>query len=285
MGINIGFNTLTAGGLLLATILLVLTAILFVSAASKVQNLPEYDASSKLKNGYKSIQTAYILTFVAAGICLILAFVYGGHEIWWGPSEWVHTVIFLAIIALIIIANIYAYVVLNDLYVPQLPDRNGSDSFLWAGLWISVLAFFMIMMIGSGRFGYNVVRDTVQDRFDDFKTKIEETHMHITGKGKTKEENTMSLPTELQSVRQGSVQTPKSSSLMGLPPPSIGGQCARSRPVVVHTPVGPVPPSKTTTPLGPPVKTTYTTVTQSQPVVNTVTQTMARTESAASNFL
>jgi hypothetical protein len=284
MGINIGFNTLTAGSLLLATILLVLTAILFVSAASKVKNLPEYAASSKLKNGYKSIQTAYILTFVAAGICLILAFVYGGHEIWWGPSEWIHTVIFLAIIVLIIIADIYAYVVLNDLYVPQLPDRNGSDSFLWAGLWISVLALFMIMMIGSGRFGYNVVRDTVQDRFDDFKTKIEETHMHITGKGKPTEENLVSLPTDLQSANQAPVQTSKSSGTMR-PPPPMGGQCPRPRPVVVHTPVGPVPPSRTVTSLGPPVKTTYTTVTQSQPVVNTVTRTMARTDSAASNFL
>jgi hypothetical protein len=194
MGLNIGFNALTSGGLLLVTILLVLTGILFLSAANKLASIPGYNSSSKLQNGYKKLQTAYILTFVAAGVALLLVFIYGGHEILWSPTEWIHTGLFLVMVAIMIIANVYAYVILNDLYVPELTNRNGTDSFIWAGLWLSVLAFFAIMAVGSGRFGYNAVRGKVQDHFDHFKTKVDETHMRVTGSGNVDDGLDSTLP-------------------------------------------------------------------------------------------
>ena len=274
MGLNVGFNAITTGGLFLVAILLVVTGILFVSAAEKVKDIPEFEQSSDLQNAYNKLKTAYILTFVGAGVALILSIVYAGHEIWWGPSEWIHTVFFLIIAALIIIADVYAYGVLNSIYTPELADRNGSDNFIWAGLWISLLGFLVLLMVGSGRAGYNTVRGRVQGHFDNFKKRIEETHMHITGQAVVDDGNSV-VNVEYQNP------PPPPQALVGPPPSFVGPNCPRS---VVRKQGHPPPPSRSVRPLGPPVKTTYTTVTESKPLVETFQRTTSKTEMSPGNF-
>ena len=181
MGLNIGLNAITSGGLFIVAILLVLVGILLVSAASKVRELPEFDGSDELENGYNKIKTAYILIFVAAGVALILGIVYAGHDTWWSPSEWIHTLFFLLIAALVIIGLIYAYVVLDGIYTPELPDRNGADGFIWASLLIGLVSMLILMMVGSGRAGYNAIRSNVTDRFNNLEHKVHLTHSHLTG--------------------------------------------------------------------------------------------------------
>lgn len=272
MGLNVGFNAITTGSMFLLLILLVVTGILFVSAGQKIKDIPEYSRSSRLQNGFNKIQTAYILTFVAAGVALILAIAYGGHEVWWSPSEWVHTLFMIAAAALIIIADVYVYGVLNEIYTPELADRNGVDNFIWAGLWISLLGFLVLLAAGSGRAGYNTVRSKVQDHFEHFKGKVDETHAHITGRATL----------EVVDPSQSMMVMPPPSAVMMPPPSTVGkprNQCPG--PVVVHAgpAVGPAPPSRTVVPAGPPVRTTHTTLTESRPMVETYRTTMSRTES------
>jgi len=273
MGLNIGLNALTSGSLVLITILLVITGILFVSAATKTQNLPEYNQSSALQNAYNKLRTAYILIFIAAGVALILAIAYGGHEIWWGSTEWVHLAFFLLLVALIIIAAVYAYTILNDVYTPELPERNGVDNFLWAGLWILLIAFIMIIAAGSGRVGYHAVRSNVINKFNEYKDKIDTVHYHVTG-GATIQYDTDVPPAEMaETYDPGYAPVYESHPMVGPPPmPRCPG------PVVVHAAAGPVPPSRTVTQIAPPVRTTHTTVTQSRPVVETTQRTLTRTE-------
>ncbi len=181
MGLNIGVNAITSGGLFIVAIFLLIMAILILSAEKKIKEIPEFSQSKSLQDGRNKLQTSYILAFIAAGIALVLSIVYSGHEIWWCPTEWIHTVFFLIIIVLWLIAVIYIYSVMSDLYNPELEDINGTDNFIWAALWISLLAFLALFVVMSGRVGYNMTKDAVADRFTELEHKVHLTHSHLTG--------------------------------------------------------------------------------------------------------
>ncbi len=289
MGLNIGFNAITTGGLFLAAILLVIMAILLLTADAKIRNIPEFDQSSDLQDGHNRLKTAYIVTFVAAGVALLLAIAYAGHEIWWGPSELFHMLFFLILVALWVIAVIYAYTVLEGLYNPELEDRNGADAFIWGALWISILAFLVILATGSGRAGYNVVRGRVTERFTDLEHKVHLTHSRLTGEPVNYDLIAANPPgsedcPEMVGPPPGvMVGPPPPGVMVGPPPPFARGpncpppRCPPSRPVVVHTSPVPVP-THTVAQVGPPLRTTQTTVTQSQPLVSTTQRTVTRQE-------
>lgn len=178
---NVGMNALTSGGFVGATILLVVVGILLVSASNKIKQLPEFNSSSELQKAHNDLKTAYALIFIAAALGLIIAIAYAGHESFWCPSEWVHGLfIFLMVVALII-GVIYAYIVLNNIYTPELPDRNGADAFIWAALVVAALTFMIVAAASSGRVGYNVARRNLYDRVSKAEYKLHEAHSVITG--------------------------------------------------------------------------------------------------------
>lgn len=182
MGLNVGVNALTSSGLILATVLLVVTGILLVSASSKVTKMDDFDSSTNLEKAYNNLRTAYGLIFIAAAITLILAVAYGGHETAWCPSEWIHGVIYVLLVAAVIIGVIYAYIALNDIYDAEDQNRRGSTSYIWAALIIGVLTFMLVIATASGRVGYNVARGGATRRVRHAEAKIHEMHSHVTGK-------------------------------------------------------------------------------------------------------
>lgn len=181
MGLNVGVNALTSGGLGLAVVLLVVTGVLLVSASQKVTKMDDFDSSSNLEKAYNNLRTAYGLIFIAAAITLILAVAYGGHETAWCPSEWIHGVIYVLLVAAMIIGIIYAYIALNEIYDSTDQDRRGSTSYIWAALIIGVLTFMLIIATASGRVGYNVARGGTTHRVRHAEAKIHEMHSHVTG--------------------------------------------------------------------------------------------------------
>jgi len=181
MGLNIGLNSITSGGLMMAAILLVLMGMLLVTASNKIADNPLFDQSSGLQDGKSKLQTAYILAFSAAAVVLLLAVLYGGHDMWWSPNEWIHTIIFLVVIILLVIVFIYAYGVLDGLYTPELENRNGADLFTWAALLFGVVGFLVVLAMASGRVGYHLVKSNVTDRFHELEHKVHLSHSHLTG--------------------------------------------------------------------------------------------------------
>lgn len=182
MGLNIGVNALTSGGLSIAVVLLVVTGILLVSASQKVSQMDEFGSSSQLQKAFNNLRTAYWLMFIAAVITLVLAIAYGGHETAWCPSEWIHGIIYVLLVAAVIIGVIYAYVALNDLYDPDFHNLNGASSFIWAALIIGTLTFILVISTASGRVGYNVARGSATHRIRHAERKLHEMHSHVTGK-------------------------------------------------------------------------------------------------------
>ena len=183
MGLNIGLNALTTGILSITTIFLVIMGILLVNASDKIDEIPEFNQSSTLQEAKDRLTTAYILIFIAAGVSLLLGIAYGGHDVVWSPTEWIHGFLFLVMLVLLVIGTIYAYTVLVDLYVPEISDRNGASSFIWAALLFAILTFMMAVITGSGRAGYNAVRSHATCRVNEAERKIHETHSHHTGEG------------------------------------------------------------------------------------------------------
>ena len=250
MGLNVGLNALTSGGLFLSTVLLVVMGILLVTASNKVKDLDDFDDNDLLKRVDSNFRTAYILAFIAAGFSIILGIAYAGHEVAWCPSEWLHGGVYLLLYAAVIISIIYAYLGLNDVYSQDIPDRNGSDAFTWAALLVGVIAFLTITATGSGRVGYNASRSDITNRVRKAERKIHEAHSAVTGQPLDYEE-------------------PKD---MCAPPPCSP---APAPPMYVQTPqtqqrvqTGPIQLPQAARPLGPPITTSHTVTTTTQPMIS-----------------
>lgn len=180
MGLNIGLNAITAGGLFLAAIFMVLMGFTLVSAASKIKEIPGFDESTGLKDIYNALRVAYILIFIAAGLTLILAILYAGHQKYWCPTEWIHGVVYVIIIALLVIGGVYAYGALTDIDNPLLEGKkNGSTGYIWAALFLGLFALMILIGTGSGRVGYNVMKDEANSRLKEAEVKIKETHAKV----------------------------------------------------------------------------------------------------------
>ena len=181
MGLNLGVNAITSSGLGIAVILLIVMGILLWTAQDKVKQLEGLLSSSSIDRISNDLRTASILTFIAAAVCLILVVAYAGHETLWSPSEWIHTALYIVLLALMVIAVIYAYVALKDLYQPTLDNKNGADIYIWASFIVAVFAFLAITATATGRVGFNSVRDHATKRLNLAEKKLHETHSAITG--------------------------------------------------------------------------------------------------------
>src|SRR5665648_291265 len=93
MGLSV--NILTSGFLVTVIIFFLLMGILFYSAYSKMgQVLLSGDSKNnnleQLDSALNSIKVAYILAFISAGLTVLLAVLYAGHETVINPSEYWH---------------------------------------------------------------------------------------------------------------------------------------------------------------------------------------------------
>lgn len=177
MGLSV--HILTSGFLVTVVIFFVLTGYFFASAHSKLcQVLEQGDSQNndldKVESTINSVRIAYILAFIAAGLTLLLAILYAGHETVIKPSEYWHMALYLITYALLVISVIYAFIALNKLYDVNIHERNGADAYLWAGLLMSIFAFIGLTATGSGRLGMNAVRSKTRERLEGVESKINE---------------------------------------------------------------------------------------------------------------
>lgn len=177
----LGFNAITSAALILATVFLIIMGILLVSSKCQVDEIPSSDRSASLQTASNHIQTAYILLFIAAGASLLLAVAYMGQNVWWCPSELIHGIFFLVIIALWLIGIIYAYMALNTLNNPKIEDKNGADSYIWASLLMAIITFVVIFLAIGERLGYNMASAAIRERLASAEEKIHTTYNTIVG--------------------------------------------------------------------------------------------------------
>jgi len=185
MGLNLGVSAMTSGGLILTTLFLAIMGILLVTASNKVKESPNSE-DEDLKKIDNNLVTSYILIWIAAGVTLLLAIAYGGQESAWNLPEWIHAILGFGVIVLLVIGIIYAYIALNELNTPEISDaKNNADAYIWASLVLGVFTFIGLIITGSGRITYNVVKGESTKRVLDAEQKIHETHSKVTGKPMT----------------------------------------------------------------------------------------------------
>ena len=177
MGLSV--HILTSGFLVTVVVFFILTGYFFATAYSKMgQVLLQGDRKSnnleKLDSALNSVKVAYILAFIAAGLTLLLALLYAGHETVINPSEYWHLALYLITYVALVISVIYAFIALNKLYDVGISDRNGADAYLWAGILTAIFAFIGLTATGSGRLGMNVVRSKARSRLEGVESKINE---------------------------------------------------------------------------------------------------------------
>jgi hypothetical protein len=177
MGLSV--HILTSGFLVSVVVFFISTGYFFAAAYSKVnQVLQKGDSKAnnlnQLESVLNSLRVAYVLAFIAAGLTLLLAVLYAGHETIITPSEYWHLALYLITYALLVISTIYAFIALNKLYDVRISDRNGADSYIWAGYLTSLFAFMGLTATGSGRLGMNAVRHKAKQRIEAVENTIHE---------------------------------------------------------------------------------------------------------------
>jgi len=179
MGLNLTANILTSGFLVSVVIFFVLMGYFLLMAYSKIGQVLEQGDSrrndlEKLDKSLNDVRIAYILAFIAAGMSLLLAFLYAGHETIFAPSEYWHLALYLITYALMVISVIYVFIALNKLYDINIEDRNGADSYMWASLFVALFAFMGLTATSSGRLGMNIARSGAKKRLDSVESKVNE---------------------------------------------------------------------------------------------------------------
>jgi len=193
---GLAVNILTSGFLVTVIIFFVLMGILFYMAATKMGEVlltgnNRSNDFAQLDSAFNAVKVAYVLSFIAAIITLILAVLYAGHELVVTPSEYWHLALYLITYILLIVSVIYAFIALNRLYSLRIVDRNGADAYLWAGLLMSIFAFIGLTATGSGRLGMNIVRSNTRQRIEQaeatinthipaIRAKVEQTEANVT---------------------------------------------------------------------------------------------------------
>lgn len=279
MGLNIGANVLTSGGLGLTMVLLLVTGILLVSASNKLKQLPEFESSSDLKNANNNLKTAYWLIFIATGISLILGVLYAGHESAWCSSELIHGGLYLLLYIAVIVGLVYSYISLYNIYHPDLENNNGSTAFIWGALLIGAIAFMVMTATGTGRIGMGVTRGSLTHRIRHAEHKLHEAHSAVTGSpndfgghydrcpGECDQQQVLMAPADVAPMpthSHVSVVTSPATSSVRLPPIPV------NQPALVSN-------QGYQSFVGAPTVTRHSVVTTSQPVVSTSTPQMAAT--------
>ena len=178
---GLAVNILTSGFLVTVIIFFVLMTYLFYVSAAKMGDVllvgdHRSNNLEQVESAFNAAKVAYVASAVGAVLTLALAILYAGHEIVVTPSEYWHLALYVLTYIALIVSVIYAFIALDRLYNLQVTDRNGAESYLWAGLLMSLFAFIGLTATGSGRIGMNVVRRNTRERIERVEATI---HSHL----------------------------------------------------------------------------------------------------------
>ena len=152
-----GFALSTSALVGLATILLVVMAILILIAGDRVRNITGYNSNSNLKTVNDRLYWAQVFAWIAAAVGLILVLGYIAlHFIEF--TEWIHLILWILLFASLIASGVFLAIALNDLKNANPPNNNGTSSYAWGALIVGIVA--MIVLLVSG--GWRAVQKTVE---------------------------------------------------------------------------------------------------------------------------
>ena len=141
--------------LIVFVILILLGAIFFTVAQTRVRDFAEYKAgNAKLRSANNNLTVAYVLGYIAAAIGILLAILYFGHTAWQIKNETIHLILFILLFALVIVSGIFGIIALNDIDQANPPNKNNATNWIWAALVSGLIALILIIISGAWRAQY-----------------------------------------------------------------------------------------------------------------------------------
>ena len=155
--------------LLVFALLVLLGAIFFTVAQSKVTSTDEYKAgNTKLNNAKNDLLFAYILGYIAAGLGLILAVLYFGHIAWGIKSEIPHLIVFILLFLLVIVSGIFGFIALSNISDSNASDKKGAENWIWASLVAGLIGIIVLIISGAWRAQYRSTKGAVDKAVKSF---------------------------------------------------------------------------------------------------------------------
>ena len=150
--------------LIVFALLILLGAIFFTVAQTKVTSTDEYKAgNTKLNNAKNNLLVAYILGYIAAGMSIVLAILYFGHVAWGIKSEIPHLILFILLFLLVIVSGIFGFIALSNINDSTINDKKGSENWIWASLVAGLIGVIVLIISGAWRAQYRASKASVDD--------------------------------------------------------------------------------------------------------------------------
>jgi len=142
----------TALLILIYALLVLMGAIFFTIAQTKVTALEEYKSgNSKLNSAKNNLLVAYILGYIAAGMGILLAVIYFGHVAWGIQNEIPHLIIFILLFLLVIVSGIFGFIALSDIDKSEAQDKGSAGGWIWAAQVAGLVALIILIISGAWR--------------------------------------------------------------------------------------------------------------------------------------
>ncbi len=146
-----GFSLATSAWVAIATVVLIVMAILIIVAGDRVRNISGFDSNDNLKSANNRLVTAQILAWIAVGLGLLLTigylFLHGGFI----NTEWIHLILWILLFAAIIVSGIFLAIAISDIDNANVSDNKGSVGYIWGALGAGAGALVLLIISGGWR--------------------------------------------------------------------------------------------------------------------------------------
>ena len=138
-----------AGWVAVATILLIVMAILVLVATNRSNDLLNTNnTNTSINNIHNKLVWAQVFAWIAAGIALLLALGYVFlHFV--NTTEWLHLILWILLFASLITSGVFLAIALSDINKITINNNNGIKSYIWGAL-ITGLVVLIILLISGG---------------------------------------------------------------------------------------------------------------------------------------
>ena len=160
MGTHLSTSALVA----VATVLLIVMAVLVLVADDRLKSITGYNANSKLTSVHDKLVWAQVLAWIAAGLALLLALGYVVLH-FLETSEWLHLILWILTFASLIGSGILLAIVLSDVDNAKVSDNKGITSYIWGALIVGAIALLVLLISGGWRVAHKQYENTPEDQY------------------------------------------------------------------------------------------------------------------------
>lgn len=139
-----------AGWVTVATIILIVMAILILVATNRVRNLIGNTTNTSLQNIHSKLVWAQVFAWIAVGVgvLLVLGYIFL-HFV--NTTEWIHLILWILLFAALITSGVFLAIALSDIDKITVNNDNGVKSYIWGALIAGLIALIILLISGGWR--------------------------------------------------------------------------------------------------------------------------------------